>query len=169
MQFDQLKRREFITLLGGAVAAWPLAARAQQRERMRRIGVLMTLGADDAEGQARLAAFLQGLQEAGWAVGRNVRIDLRWGGNDTERSRTPAAELVALTPDVILASGIPAVVPLLQATRTVPIVFAQAVDPVGAGVVASLARPGGNATGFTTPIMGSPRNGWSCSRRSRRA
>jgi putative ABC transport system substrate-binding protein len=154
MQFDQLKRREFITLLGGAVAAWPLAARAQQRERMRRIGVLMTLGADDAEGQARLAAFLQGLQEAGWAVGRNVRIDLRWGGNDTERSRTPAAELVALTPDVILASGIPAVVPLLQATRTVPIVFAQAVDPVGAGVVASLARPGGNATGFTTPDYG---------------
>jgi putative ABC transport system substrate-binding protein len=151
---SHIGRREFLAALGGAAAAWPLATRAQQRERMRRVRVLMNLGADDAEGQARLAAFLQGLQEAGWAVGRNVRIDLRWGGNDTERSRTPAAELVALAPDVILASGIPAVVPLLQATRTVPIVFAQAVDPVGAGVVASLARPGGNATGFTTPDYG---------------
>jgi putative ABC transport system substrate-binding protein len=143
-----VKRRDFMTLLGGAVA-WPVAARAQQHEKMRRIGVLMNLGADDAEGQARLAAFLQGLQEAGWGVGRNVRIDLRWGAGDAERFRKDSAELVALGPDVLFASGIPAATPLLQATRTVPIVFALVVDPVGAGLVASLARPGGNATGFT--------------------
>src|SRR6476660_4464423 len=130
---DQVRRREFITLLGSAVAAWPLAARAQQREKMRRIGVLMNLAADDAEGQARLAAFLQGLQEAGWAVGHNVRIDLRWGAGDAYNFRKQAAELVALAPDVIFASGSPAATPLLQATRTVPIVFAQVVDPVGAG------------------------------------
>jgi ABC-type uncharacterized transport system substrate-binding protein len=148
-----VRRRAFITLLGGA-AAWPLAARAQQRERMRRVGVLMNLTPDDAEGQARLAAFLQGLQEAGWAVGRNVRIDLRWGGGDAESFRKQAAELVALSPDVVFASGIPAATPLLQATRTVPIVFAQVVDPVGAGLVASLSRPGGNATGFTSPEYG---------------
>jgi putative ABC transport system substrate-binding protein len=148
-----VRRRDFITLLGGA-AAWPLAARAQQRERMRRIGVLMNLTPDDAEGQARLAAFLQGLQEAGWAVGRNVRIDLRWGGGDAESFRKQAAELVALAPDVVLASGIPAATPLLQATRTVPIVFAQVVDPVGAGLVSSLSRPSGNATGFTSPEYG---------------
>ena len=144
-----IRRREFIFTLGGAAAAWPLAARAQQREKMRRIGVLMNLASDDAEGQARLAAFLQGLQEAGWAVGRNVRIDLRWGAGDADSFRKQAAELVALAPDVVLASGIPAATPLLQATRTVPIVFVQVVDPVGAGLVASLARPGGNATGFT--------------------
>ena len=144
-----MKRRDFITLLGGAAAAWPVAARAQQREKMSRIGVLMNLAADDTEGQARLAAFLQGLQEAGWAVGRNVRIDLRWGAGDADRFRTQAAELVALAPDVVLASSLPVVGPLLQATRTVPIVFVQVVDPVGAGLVASLARPGGNATGFT--------------------
>jgi putative ABC transport system substrate-binding protein len=143
-----MKRREFITLLSGA-AAWPLAARAQQREQMRHIGVLMNLGADDAEGQARLAALLQGLQEAGWAVGRNVRIDLRWGGGDADSFRKQAAELVALAPDVLFASGIPAAAPLAQATRTVPIVFAQVVDPVGSGLVASLARPGGNVTGFS--------------------
>jgi putative ABC transport system substrate-binding protein len=141
-----MKRRTFIALLGGAAAAWPLAARTQQRERMRRIGVLMNLAANDAEGQARLAAFLQGLQEAGWAVGRNVRIDLRWGGGDAESFRKQAADLVVLSPDVIFASGIPAATPLLQATRAVPIVFAQVVDPVGAGLVASLVRPGGNAT-----------------------
>jgi putative tryptophan/tyrosine transport system substrate-binding protein len=149
-----MQRREFITLVGGAVAAWPLAERAQQRERMRRIGVLMNLTPDDAEGQARLAAFLQGLQEAGWAVGRNVRIDLRWGAGDADSFRKQAAELIALAPDVVFASGIPAATPLLQATRTVPIVFAQVVDPVGAGLVASLARPGGNATGFTSPEYG---------------
>ena len=149
-----MKRREFITLLGGAAVAFPLAASAQQRERTRRIGVLMNLASDDAEGQARLAAFLQGLQEAGWAVGRNMRIDLRWGGGDPESFRKQASELVALAPDIVFASGIPAATPLLQATRTVPIVFAQVVDPVGAGLVASLARPGGNATGFTSPEYG---------------
>jgi ABC-type uncharacterized transport system substrate-binding protein len=150
---SDMRRRKFISLLGSA-AAWPLAARAQQRERMPRVGVLMNLTPDDAEGQARLAAFLQGLQEAGWAVGRNVRIDLRWGGGDAESFRKQAAELVALSPDVVFASGIPAATPLLQATRTVPIVFAQVVDPVGAGLVASLSRPGGNATGFTSPEYG---------------
>ena len=142
-----MRRREFITLLGGA-AAWPLAARAQQAERVRRIGVLMNFSADDAEGQARLAAFLQGLQEAGWAVGRNVRIDLRWGAGDADRFRKQAAELVALAPDVILASGGPAMAALQQATRTVPIVFVNVADPVGTGFVDSLAQPGGNATGF---------------------
>ena len=143
-----MQRREFLTLIDGAATS-PLAARAQQGERVRRISVLMNLAADDAEGQARLAAFLQGLQEAGWAVGRNVRIDLRWGAGDADDFRKQAAELVALAPDVVLASGIPVLAALLQATRTVPIVFAQVVDPVGAGLVATLARPGGNATGFT--------------------
>ena len=142
-------RRELLAALGGVAAAWPLAARAQQREKMRHIGVLMNLAADDAEGQARLAAFLQGLQEAGWAVGRNVRIDLRWAVSDADRFRGQASELVALAPDVVLASGTPAATPLLQASRTLPIVFVQVVDPVGAGLVASLARPGGNATGFS--------------------
>jgi putative ABC transport system substrate-binding protein len=144
-----MKRRQFITLLGGVAAAWPLAARAQQPERMRRIGVLMHLAADDPEGQARIGAFLQGLQEWGWAVGRNVRIEYRWAAGDAERIRKYAEELVALVPDVILAAGGAVVAPLLQATSTVPIVFAQTPDPVGAGFVANLARPGGNATGFT--------------------
>ena len=143
-----MKRRDFITLLG-ATAAWPLAARAQQREQMRRIGVLMNLTADDAEGQGRLAAFMQGLQEAGWSVGRNVRVDLRWGGGDPELYRSHAAELVALAPDVFLAAGAIVTRALQRATRTIPIVFANAVDPVGMGFVASLARPGGNVTGFT--------------------
>ncbi|HEY6382998.1 MAG TPA: ABC transporter substrate-binding protein, partial [Pseudolabrys sp.] len=150
MQFDQLQRREFISLLGGAVAAWPLAARAQQGERMRRIGVLHPQSADDPEGQARIAAFLQGLQQSGWEVGRNVRIEYRWTGGDAERMRKYAAELVALAPAVILAPGSGTLGSLLQATRAVPIVFAVAADPVGAGFVASLARPGGNATGFTS-------------------
>jgi putative tryptophan/tyrosine transport system substrate-binding protein len=150
MQFNQIKRREFITLLGGAVASWPLAARAQRREKTRRIGVLMNLAADDAEGQARLAAFLQGLQEAGWAVGRNAHIDIRWGAGDAERFRTYAAELVALAPDVVLAAAGSTIPALLQATRAIPIVFAQTPDPVGAGFVESLAHPGGNVTGFTT-------------------
>jgi putative ABC transport system substrate-binding protein len=122
-----MKRRAFITLLGGA-AAWPLAARAQQREQMRRIGVLMNLTADDAEGQGRLAAFMQGLQEAGWSVGRNVRVDLRWGGGDPELYRNHAAELVALAPDVFLAAGAIVARALQRATRTIPIVFANAVD-----------------------------------------
>jgi len=142
-------RRDFITLLGGATIAWPLAARAQQPERMRRVGVLMNLGSDDAEAQARNAAFLQGLQELGWTVGRNVRIEYRWGAGDAELFRRHASELVALAPDVILAGGGAVVPSLLQATRTVPIVFTGTPDPVGAGFVESLARPGGNATGFT--------------------
>jgi putative tryptophan/tyrosine transport system substrate-binding protein len=141
-----MKRREFITLLGGA-AAWPLAARAQQRE-MRRIGVLMALASDDPEGQARLAAVAQGLQQSGWTVGQNVRVDYRWSGGNADNMRKYAAELVALAPDVILAHSSQAVAPLLQATRTVPIVFTAVSDPVGAGYVDSLARPGGNATGF---------------------
>ena len=142
-----MKRREFITLMGGAAAAWPLAAGAEQVERVRRIGVLMSVAADGPEGQARLAAFLEGLQQLGWADGGNVRIDYRWGAGDAERSRKYAAELVKLSPDVILASGDP-VIALQQATRTVPIVFTIIADPVGAGLVEGLARPGGNSTGF---------------------
>src|SRR3982751_312993 len=140
-----MKRREFLTGLGFA-AAWPLAARAQQPERMRRIGVLLPAAADDAEFQARVGAFLQGLQQAGWTIGRNVRIDTRWGTKNAAEIRRHAAELAALAPDVILASGTSTVGPLLQATRSVPIVFPLATDPVGAGFVDSLARPGGNAT-----------------------
>jgi putative ABC transport system substrate-binding protein len=144
----KMKRREFISLLGGAAAAWPLAARAQQGERMRRIGVLLTLTAGDAESLARNAAFLQGLQELGWTDGRNLRIETRRAQGDADEIRRHAAELVALAPDVILAGGTANVGPLLQATRTVPIVFVNVADPVGAGFVNSLARPGGNATGF---------------------
>jgi len=143
-----MKRREFITLLGGAAAAWPLAARAQQPERTRRVGVLMNLSSDDAEGQARLAAFHQGLQQLGWSVGGNVRIDYRWGAGDADRIRKFAAELVALAPDIILSTGSPSVAALQEATRTVPIVFVTVVDPVSSGFVDSLARLGGNITGF---------------------
>ena len=149
-----MRRRDFITLLVGAAATWPVASRAQQPERVRRIGVLMSLAADDKEGQARLAAFLQRLQELGWIDGRNVRVDTRWGAGVGERARKYIAELVALSPDVILASGGSLVEPLLQATRTVPIVFTQTPDPVGAGFVESLARPGGNATGFSNVDYG---------------
>ena len=144
-----MKRREFITLLGGAAAAWPLAARAQQGERMRRIGVLIPLAADDPQSQRRMTAFVQGLQELGWTDGRNIRIDTRWTAGDTDRMRRHAAELLALAPDVILASGGTVVGALLEASRTTPIVFTLTVDPVGACFVASLARPGGNVTGFT--------------------
>jgi putative ABC transport system substrate-binding protein len=147
---SHIQRRKFLATLGGAAATWPLAARAQQPERVRRIGVLMPLAADDTEGQVRNAAFLQGLQELGWTVGRNLRLDYRWAAGDADRLRSYAAELVALAPDVILASGTSTVAPLLRATRTVPIVFAGVADPVGAGYVGSLARPGGNVTGFTT-------------------
>jgi putative tryptophan/tyrosine transport system substrate-binding protein len=143
----KLKRREFIRLLGGA-AAWPLAARAQPPERMRRIGVLMNMAADDPESQARLSAFVQGLQEFGWTVGRNLRIDYRWAEGDAERYRRQAAELFALEPDVIVSWGAE-IASLQKASRPVPIVFAQSIDPVGSGMVGSLARPGGNATGFT--------------------
>jgi putative ABC transport system substrate-binding protein len=142
-----MRRREFIALLGGAVAAWPLAARAQQADRMPRIGVLMTT--DDAEGQARMGAFLQGLQHLGWVDGRNVRIEARWTVGKADNVRRYVAELAALAPDVIVATGSASVGPLLQTTHAIPIVFAQVVDPVGAGFVESLARPGGNATGFT--------------------
>jgi putative tryptophan/tyrosine transport system substrate-binding protein len=144
-----MRRRQFITLLGGAAVAWPLAALGQQSEPMRRIGVITSLSSDDQEGQARNTAFLQALQELGWTDGRNLHIDHRWGAGDTERNRKNAAELVALAPDVILATGSPTLEPLLQATHIVPIVFVQIADPVGAGYVNSLARPGGNATGFT--------------------
>jgi putative ABC transport system substrate-binding protein len=145
-----MKRREFITLVGGAAAAWPVVARAQQPERVRRIGVLMASAADDSENQARMAAFLEGLAQLGWTDGRNVRIDTRWATTNADDLRRHAAELAALVPDVLVAaSGTATVAPLLQATRTVPIVFVVVVDPVGAGFVASLGRPGGNATGFT--------------------
>jgi ABC-type uncharacterized transport system substrate-binding protein len=143
-----VKRREFITLMGGA-AAWPLAARAQEPDRMRRIGVLTNLVENDPEGQARDAAFLQGLQQLGWTDGRNVRIDIRRTLGDTDRARRDAAELVALAPDVILTTGSAAMGALQQTTRTVPIVFVTVIDPVGAGFVESLARPGGNVTGFS--------------------
>jgi putative tryptophan/tyrosine transport system substrate-binding protein len=144
-----MRRREFMALLGGAAAGWPIAARAQQAERVRRIGVLTPFAADDPEAQARVAAFVHGLQQLGWVDGRNLRIDIRSGGGDAERIRRDAAELVALAPDAILAAGGTTVGPLLQATRSVPIVFTLTPDPVGAGFVDSLARPGGNATGFT--------------------
>jgi len=144
-----MRRREFITFLSGAAAAWPLAARAQQAGRVRRVGVLMAAAADDPEYQARVAALLQSLQRLGWADSRNMRVDIRWA-TDAGDLRRHAAELAALAPDVIVAAtGTATIAPLLQATRTVPIVFVLAIDPVGAGFVASLARPGGNATGFT--------------------
>ena len=142
-----IKRREFVTLLGGAAAAWPLAARAQQPEQMRRIGVLLGPAADDQDNKVRLAAFQQRLQQLGWTDGHNVRIDYRFAAANLENYRKYAAELVALAPDVILAPGT-SLVHLLQATRTIPIVFPFAADPVGSGLVESLSRPGGNATGF---------------------
>ena len=145
-----MRRRDFIALTGGAAALAPLAALAQQADRMRRIGVLMGTAADDPESQARTAAFAQGLAQLGWADGRNVRIDIRWATTNSDDIRRHAAELAALAPDVILAAtGTATIAPLLQATRTVPIVFVLVIDPVGAGFVASLAQPGGNATGFT--------------------
>jgi putative tryptophan/tyrosine transport system substrate-binding protein len=142
-----MKRRNFIALLGGA-AAWPLATRAQQAAQTRRVGVLMNLAADDAEGLARVTAFAQALQQLGWTDGRNVRIDYRWAAGDPERFQRYAQELLTLGPDVTLASATPGIVALVQASRTVPIVFVAVIDPVGAGFVESLARPGGNVTGF---------------------
>jgi putative ABC transport system substrate-binding protein len=145
-----MRRREFITLLGAATAvAWPLAARAQA-DRLRRIGVLMNVGESSPIGQARVAALVQALHKLGWGDGRNVRIDIRWAATDLKRFRSYASELVELAPDVIVANTTPAVTALQQATRTVPIVFANAVDPVGSGLVASLAHPGGNTTGFVS-------------------
>jgi putative tryptophan/tyrosine transport system substrate-binding protein len=143
-----MRRREFITLLGGAAAAWPIAARAQQPERVRRVGVLMSRAADDPEGQARFAAFQQRLQELGWIEGRNVQIDTRWPAFSPEEYRKYSAELVARAPDVILAAASPSVTALQHVTRTIPIVFTIVVDPVGSGMVKSLSRPGGNTTGF---------------------
>src|SRR5262245_42505853 len=145
---SHIERRKFLAALGGVAAAWPLAARAQQGERVRRVGVLMNLTADDPEASDRVTAFAQGLQQLGWTNGHNVRIDYRWGAMDADRSRRPAAELVALAPDVVVAVGAPSVVALQHAAHTVPMVFVNVADPVGAGFVDSLARPGRNVTGF---------------------
>jgi putative ABC transport system substrate-binding protein len=144
-----MRRREFITLLGGAVAGRPVAARAQRSSRMQRIGVLMNLAADDPESAARITAFAQGLADSGWTAGRNVRIDYRWAAGDTRRFQKYAEELVALAPDILVAAATPSVLALQLATQTVPIVFVGVTDPVGAGFVNSLAHPGGNTTGFT--------------------
>jgi putative tryptophan/tyrosine transport system substrate-binding protein len=144
-----MKRRDFIKIITGSAAAWSIAAHAQQGDRVRRIGAITSLSSNDPEGQARYAAFLQELQVLGWSIGRNIQIEYFWGEGNRDRSRKNATELVALAPDVILATGSPTLEPLLQATHTVPIVFVQIADPVGAGYVDSLARPGGNATGFT--------------------
>ena len=163
-----MKRREFIALLGGA-AAWPLAARAQQGERMRRIGIILPAAADDPAFQAWVGAFLQALALLGWNIGRNVRIDTRWATPNPAEIRRHAAELVALAPDVILASGTSTVGPLLQATRMVPIVFPNIGDPVGAGFVDSLARPGGNATGFMSAEYSMGGKWLNCSSKSRPA
>ena len=143
-----MRRREFFSLLGGAAAAWPVAARAQPGERIRRVGVLTNLAQNDSEGRARDEAFVQGLRHLGWTEGDNLRIDRRWTAGDSERGRQYATELVALAPDVIVTTGSAGLIPLLQVTRTIPIVFTVVPDPVGAGFVDSLARPGGNATGF---------------------
>ena len=166
-----MRRREFITLLGGAAASvtLPLAALAQQSVRMRRIGVLMSTGAQDAPAQARLAAFLQGLQEFGWAVGRNVRIDIRWPAADPERTRREAAELVGLAQEVIMATGSATVAPLQQLTRSVPIVFVIVPDPVGAGFVDNLARPAAMPPALRRSSSVWPANGWSYSSKSCRA
>jgi len=143
-----VRRREFIKVLAGSAAAWPLAVHAQQPGRMRRIGILLPAAADDAVFQTRVGAFLQALALLGWTIGRNMQIDIRWATANAAEIRRHAGELAALAPDVILATGDATIPPLLQATRTVPIVFPVAADPVGAGFVDSLARPGGNATGF---------------------
>ena len=150
MQFDQLNRREFITLLGSAEFAWPLVARAQQPDAMRRIGVLMGIAEGDPEGQARIASFQQGLQELGWIEGRNLRFDIRRSAGATEQMRPFAKELVELKPDLIVAATTPAVAALMQESQTVPIVFVQVVDPLSSGFISNLARPGGNITGFVT-------------------
>ena len=149
-----LRRREFITLLGGAAAAWPLAARAQRGDRVRRIGMLTPLQADDQENQTRNAVFLQALQDLGWTVGRNIRIDYRWGAGSAEFYRKRVTDLVGLAPDVIVTNGTSTIGPALQTTRTVPIVFVNVTDPVAGGFVESLSRPGGNATGFASAEYG---------------
>jgi putative tryptophan/tyrosine transport system substrate-binding protein len=161
-----MKRRDFIKIITGSAAAWSIAAHAQQGDRVRHIGAITSLSSNDPEGQARYAAFLQELQVLGWSIGRNIQIEYFWGEGNRDRSRKNATELVAQAPDVILATGSPTLEPLLQATHTVPIVFVQIADPVGAGYVNSLARPGGNATGFTGSNIPLPPNGWSFSRTS---
>ena len=160
------KRREFITLIGGVAAAWPLAARAQQSERVRRIGILVPATADDLDYQGWVGAFLQGLQQSGWTIGRNLRIDTRWATTNPASLRKHATELAASAPDVILAHGVSGSSAMLQATRTIPIVFPVVGDPIGGGMVDSLARPGGNITGFMTFETAWVGNGWSCSSRS---
>jgi putative ABC transport system substrate-binding protein len=163
-----VKRREFITLLGGAAAAWPLAARAQQPERMRRIGLLSFYGENDAEGPRYIAKFLEPLEQLGWAHGRNVQIDYRWAGADHDRFQRYAIELAGLKPDLIVGQSTPAVAALLRATRAIPIVFVNVSDPIGSGFIESLSRPGSNITGFSNfePAMGA--NGWECSSRLHR-
>ena len=148
MQFDRLKRREFITLLSGAAASWPVAARAQQGERLRLVGVLEGVSADTPNAKARPTAFLEGLQQSGWMPGRNVRVEVRWGGGDQAAIQKDAAELVALAPDVLVAGGSAAAELVLSFFFTIPIVFVIVPDPVGSGFVESLSRPGANATGF---------------------
>ncbi len=144
-----MRRREFLGGLGGAAVAWPIAARAQQPDRVRRIGVLQAINESDPEGQLRKAAFVRGLQKFGWTEGANVMIDYRWGGGDADRIRLYAAELTGMRPDVIWTSGALPLLPLKRTTRSIPIVFTQVYDPVGSGLVVSLTRPGGNITGFT--------------------
>jgi putative ABC transport system substrate-binding protein len=164
-----MRRRDFIKGIVGSATAWPLVARAQQGEHMRRIGVLMNIGADDPQAPVLVGAFSQGLAEAGWIIGRNARIDYRWFQGNAEAARAYAAELLALTPDIILVTGTQGATAVKQLTRTVPIVFAQVADPVGAGIVDSLARPGGNITGFMVFDYSFGANYWISSRRSRRA
>ena len=149
-----MRRREFITLLGGAAAAWPVVARAQQGERVRCVGILQNFPENDPVASVLNATFLKELRRSGWAVGNNIRIETRWAGNRSDDIRRHVAELVALTPDVILANGTSTLGPLLQVSRTIPIVFVQVTDPVGSGYVESLAKPGGNATGFSTSEYG---------------
>src|SRR5580704_5194206 len=144
-----MQRREFVALVGGAVAAWPLVARAEAPEKMRRIGVLMTVGEDDAEGQARIAALREGLNQLGWVEGKNLAVEYRWAGGDMTRLRDQATELVRLAPDLIIANSTPALATLHAATTTIPVVFVMVVDPVGLGYIASLSHPGGNITGFS--------------------
>jgi putative tryptophan/tyrosine transport system substrate-binding protein len=163
-----MKRREFITLLGGAAAAWPLAVRAQQSERMRRIGVLMAFAESDREGQTFVAAFREGLQKSGWTEGRNIRIDTRWAAGETEGMQRLAKELVALQPDLIVSANTPTTAALLQQTRTIPIIFVNVADPVGSGFVASCR--GQEATSPVSSLWSRrwAASGWSCLRRLRR-
>jgi putative tryptophan/tyrosine transport system substrate-binding protein len=167
MRFNHLSRREFVTLLGTATATWPVAARAQQMARTRHIGVLMAWAEDQPEGKAEAGALQDGLSKLGWTAGRNVQIDYRWPGNDIDRIRAAANELVATKPDVLVARSTPETAAFSQATHTIPIVFVGTVDPLGSGFIASLARPGGNATASLTSGPRSAANGSNCSSRFR--